>query len=287
PQGSGRGLRRGAREPEGPLGDREEQPADPRIPRRAGRHARQQLGPRRGGARARGRGAHRRAAQGDREADLRGRGRDQDDEREEREPGPEERQGVLGGSPGVQAVRGQGVSRLTTLPSTASVATGSLPAFNFRDMGGWYLLTNDSGQYLTLEKADFERFMAGGIGPEDPLYPELESRGFVRDRLDFRSLAKSYVKKNSFQWIPGPSLHMIVVTLRCNQKCQYCHSSVVDLSRTDTDMDVETARKTVDFIFSTPNPTICIEFQGGEPLLNWPVVKFVIEYAQAKAKAQK
>ncbi len=30
-----------------------------------------------------------------------------------------------------------------------------------------------------------------------------------------------------------------------------------------------------------------IEFQGGEPLLNWPVVKFITQYAQAKAKAQK
>jgi len=177
------------------------------------------------------------------------------------------------------------VSRLTALAKGASVDTGSLAAFNFRDMGGWHLLTNEWGQFLMLSSADFERFMAGKVGVDDPLYAELESRGFLKARLDFRQLAVNYVKKNSFQWFPGPSLHMIVVTLRCNQKCQYCHSSVVDPSRTDTDMDVETARKTVDFIFSTPNPTICIEFQGGEPLLNWPVVKFITEYAQAKAKA--
>ncbi|MDD5304854.1 MAG: His-Xaa-Ser system radical SAM maturase HxsB [Elusimicrobia bacterium] len=177
------------------------------------------------------------------------------------------------------------MSRLTALAKGAAVDTGGLAAFNFRDMGGWHLLTNEWGQFLMLSTADFERFMAGKVGGDDPLYPELESRGFLKARLDFRQLAANYVKKNSFQWFPGPSLHMIVVTLRCNQKCQYCHSSVVDPSRTDTDMDVETARKTVDFIFSTPNPTICIEFQGGEPLLNWPVVKFITEYAQAKAKA--
>ncbi|MDO8756432.1 MAG: radical SAM protein, partial [Elusimicrobiota bacterium] len=177
------------------------------------------------------------------------------------------------------------MSRLTTLAKGASIDVNSLAAFNFRDMGGWHLLTNEWGQFLMMSTEDFNRFMAGKVAASEPLYRELETRGFIKARLDFPRLAASYVKKNSFQWIPGPSLHMIVVTLRCNQKCHYCHSSVVDPSRTDTDMDIATAKKTVDFIFATPNPTICIEFQGGEPLLNWPVVKFITEYAQAKAKA--
>ena len=179
------------------------------------------------------------------------------------------------------------MSRLTVLPSGRKVAYENLGAFNARDMGDWFLLTNDYGHYVTLEKAEYERFMAGTLPETDPVFIRLQERGFVKTGLDFRALAKSYVRKNGFQWLPGPSLHMIVVTLRCNQKCQYCHSSVVDPSRTDTDMDLETAKKTVDFIFQTPNPTICIEFQGGEPLLNWPVVKFITKYARAKAKATK
>jgi His-Xaa-Ser system radical SAM maturase HxsB len=152
-------------------------------------------------------------------------------------------------------------------------------------MGGWFLITNDTGHFLMLDEPDFKRFVSGQVKPEDPLYAELELRGFARDRMDMNALARTMAKKNAFQLTPGPSLHMMVVTLRCNQKCHYCHSSVVDPSRTDTDMDLETAKRTVDFIFSTPSPSLCIEFQGGEPLLNWPVVKFVIKYAQAKAKA--
>ncbi|MBI5629745.1 MAG: His-Xaa-Ser system radical SAM maturase HxsB [Elusimicrobia bacterium] len=179
------------------------------------------------------------------------------------------------------------MSRLTSLPAGTSIETQSLGPFNFRDMGGWHLLTNDWGHHFMMEDCDFKRFMAGELAQNEPLWQSLKDKGFLRDFLDFRALAASYVRKNSFQWTPGPSLHMIVVTLRCNQKCQYCHSSVVDPSRTDTDMDLETARKTVDFIFRTPNPTLCVEFQGGEPLLNWPVVKFIIDYAQAKAKAGK
>lgn len=179
------------------------------------------------------------------------------------------------------------MSRLTSLKPGAKVAVDGLGAFNFRDMGDWVLLTNDWGRWLMLDQSDFERFLAGGVAESEPLHAELRARGFVRANMDFPDLAAGFVKQTSFRHIPGPSLHMIVVTLRCNQKCQYCHSSVVDPSRTDTDMDLETAKKTVDFIFSTPNPAICIEFQGGEPLLNWPVVKFVVEYAQAKAKASK
>lgn len=35
-------------------------------------------------------------------------------------------------------------------------------------------------------------------------------------------------------------------------------------------------------IFQSPSPVIKIEFQGGEPLVNWPTVKFIIEYAEQK-----
>ena len=178
------------------------------------------------------------------------------------------------------------MSRLTTLPSGLKAAPEGLGNFNFRDFGSWVLLTNDWGRWLMLDKKDFERFAAGEVKQSDPLFRELSSRGFARAEMDFADLAASYVKQTSFRHFPGPSLHMIVVTLRCNQKCQYCHSSVVDPSRTDTDMDLDTAKRTVDFIFRTPNPAICIEFQGGEPLLNWPIVKFIVEYSQAKAKAE-
>jgi His-Xaa-Ser system radical SAM maturase HxsB len=51
-----------------------------------------------------------------------------------------------------------------------------------------------------------------------------------------------------------------------------------------TDMSKETAEKTVDFIFRTTSPFVTIEFQGGEPLVNFEVVKHLIEYALEKNK---
>lgn len=179
------------------------------------------------------------------------------------------------------------MSRLTSLPVGVRPDVSALGPLQFRDFGAWGLLTNEWGRWLMLDKADYARALSGQVKADEPLHQELASRGFLREQVDFPELAAGYEKLTSFRRVAGPSLHMIVVTLRCNQKCQYCHSSVVDPSRTDTDMDLETAKRTVDFIFSTPNPAICIEFQGGEPLLNWPIVKFITQYAQAKAKAQK
>jgi len=43
-------------------------------------------------------------------------------------------------------------------------------------------------------------------------------------------------------------------------------------------------RATVDFIFQSPSPYIMIEFQGGEPLLNFDIVKYIIEYANSVNK---
>jgi len=52
-------------------------------------------------------------------------------------------------------------------------------------------------------------------------------------------------------------------------------------------MDEDTAEKVVNFIFQTPAPLINIEFQGGEPLLNFPIIQYVIEYSKKLNKKYK
>jgi uncharacterized protein len=83
----------------------------------------------------------------------------------------------------------------------------------------------------------------------------------------------------------GPNLHLLVVTLRCNETCVYCHASRADLDRVDTDMSRETAEKCVDLALQSTSPSVTIEFQGGEPLVNFPVVQHVVEYAREKNRA--
>jgi His-Xaa-Ser system radical SAM maturase HxsB len=50
------------------------------------------------------------------------------------------------------------------------------------------------------------------------------------------------------------------------------------------DMDLKTAKRAVDMILASPSQVITLEFQGGEPLVNWPVVKFIVEYSRQQNK---
>src|SRR4029079_18292468 len=61
-----------------------------------------------------------------------------------------------------------------------------------------------------------------------------------------------------------------------------CHSWVVGMERTDTDMSFEVAERAVDVAFQSTAWSITIEFQGGEPTANWDTLKHVVEYATRK-----
>ena len=47
-------------------------------------------------------------------------------------------------------------------------------------------------------------------------------------------------------------------------------------------MTQETASKALDLVFRSPSPTLKIEFQGGESLLNFPLIKFIVDEALEK-----
>ena len=58
-----------------------------------------------------------------------------------------------------------------------------------------------------------------------------------------------------------------------------------DMEVIPIDMDLDTAKKTVNFIFQTPADNITIEFQGGEPTLNFETIKYINEYAKELNKS--
>ncbi len=178
------------------------------------------------------------------------------------------------------------MSRLSDNSSFMAFEPEKVAGFYFkRFSGGDYLLTNDWGYNARLSEPDFKRFLSG-LSSGDPLWNELGEKGFIRDHMDFEELSRQWRRGKSSLW-QGAVLHVVVVTLRCNQKCVYCQASAVGTSGHETDMSLETAKGVVDLIFQSPNPYLTIEFQGGEPLLNWPVVRFIIEYAEAKNKKEK
>jgi His-Xaa-Ser system radical SAM maturase HxsB len=153
--------------------------------------------------------------------------------------------------------------------------------FNQRVIGRKVLISNDLGDWLLLSQDDFRDFIEGRPQPGEPLYEKLARANFVAARLDRATQAQRWRRKHHFLY-SGPTLHAFVLTHRCNHGCQYCHSSIVGMERYDTDMSIETAERGVDIAFETTAWGLTIEFQGGEPTANWPVLKHIVDYARKK-----
>ncbi len=144
-----------------------------------------------------------------------------------------------------------------------------------------YLITNDAGKFEFLNDKDFESFISWNI-EELSQYDDLLKKWFIKTDDYKEKMTWSVALKNHFVWT-GPTLHMVITTLRCNHKCKYCHASVAPMSAKKYDMTKETATKVVDTIFFTNSPSVTIEFQGWESLVNYKIVQYVTEYAKQRA----
>jgi uncharacterized protein len=153
--------------------------------------------------------------------------------------------------------------------------------FRFGRIAGQVLLTNDAGEWQLLSEDEFDALLDGRIDEAHPAYEGLVARGFLRAEMDADGLADRIRRKRHYLGL-GPHLHIMITTLRCNQDCRYCHASRTDMSQTQTDMSLETAKQAVDMAMQSTSPYICFEYQGGEPTVNFDVIKFCVEYSREK-----
>jgi His-Xaa-Ser system radical SAM maturase HxsB len=143
------------------------------------------------------------------------------------------------------------------------------------DHGGWVIVSQEEYDLLRFKRVD-----------EDPnLFNLLEEKGIILTKDNMNRISKLLEDKFSHLSM-GVSLHEVVPTLRCDHACVYCHAKSKPLNAKGYDMDEETAKSVVDFIFQSPSNGIAIEFQGGEPLANFPIVQFITEYAEEKNKKE-
>jgi uncharacterized protein len=76
----------------------------------------------------------------------------------------------------------------------------------------------------------------------------------------------------------------LVITNSCNMACKYCYLS--ESLQENCHMDIETAIIAVDYLFLHSTDKIYISYFGGEPLLNYDVLKACTEYASNKASSE-
>lgn len=154
--------------------------------------------------------------------------------------------------------------------------------FKFSEFGNSQeILVNLVGDFLIFEKGISKKIVENRINNDDT-YKDLISNFFICENSPLKLLRilsiRYRTKKNFLEEFT--SLHIFVITLRCNQNCSYCQVSSVRSTSTKYDMSLEDIEYSVQKMFNTPAQNITMEFQGGEPLLVFDNIKYAIELAE-------
>ena len=147
------------------------------------------------------------------------------------------------------------------------------------------LVTNLVGEHAFLTESQFLSVLDGTC-TNQRLLAELRAKHLIQvpgERLPAELLAIKL--RTRLRRLPDSTgLHMFVVTLRCEHTCRYCQVSRQSTAKSDYDMSEETARGALDLAFRSPSPHLKLEFQGGEPLLNLPLVRWIVAEAKRMNK---
>jgi His-Xaa-Ser system radical SAM maturase HxsB len=153
--------------------------------------------------------------------------------------------------------------------------------------GGRKILVNEAGEHLFLRNDEFDSFVGRLLSPLSDAYLDLKGKHFLFDSgssAPFELLVTKYRTKKAH--LAGfTKLHIFVVSLRCEHSCHYCQVSRVSADRALYDMSPETASRALDLVFRSPADPVKIEFQGGEPLLNFERIMQVVEGAEKRSVA--
>lgn len=150
------------------------------------------------------------------------------------------------------------------------------------------VLVNAAGEHHLLSQKDFQELVGKRMSRAHLAYEDLVAKQFISDGdtdVPVRLLATKYRTKRQF--LQGfTSLHIFVVSLRCEHSCPYCQVSRVTTDRAKYDMSAATAERSLDLVFRSPAEHLKIEFQGGEALLNFELVQQVVLSAEKRNQTE-
>lgn len=144
------------------------------------------------------------------------------------------------------------------------------------------ILVNECGEFLIAPRGTAENVVRRKARTDEELYGTLKAKHFVYDNsssplLDV--LASKY--RTKFGFIYGSTkLHIFVVTLRCDHSCHYCQVSRQTVNQGQFDMTRDVATAAVNMMLESPSRHITLELQGGEPLLAFDLIKYIVSIAK-------
>jgi uncharacterized protein len=145
-----------------------------------------------------------------------------------------------------------------------------------------YLASNLVGDFVRLTREELERLTELRIKPTDELYAKAYTGHLIAQkgrRGQHQLIATRLRSRMAFLREPT-ALNIFVVTLRCEHSCPYCQVSRQSADRSRFDMSEETAAHALRIALESPARGIKIEFQGGEPLLNFQLIEKIVSAAK-------
>ena len=155
--------------------------------------------------------------------------------------------------------------------------------FNFKKMENQIMMTNDFGNFLFVSESEFKDILHGKIEPNSDIEKKLLDHKMIyrESDLEFSSTYMYDIRSLKQHVNMATSLHIFVVTTACNMNCVYCQANN-GKKCSDLYMTADIAKKAVDIALESPTRYLTFEFQGGEPLLNFDIVKYIVEYTEEK-----
>ena len=149
------------------------------------------------------------------------------------------------------------------------------------------IIVNEIGDFLILPEGTFGRIVGKLLNKEDDpdLYADLISGFFISEsRVPslLNVISTRYRTKKSFL-DNFTSLHIFVISLRCEHTCHYCQVSRVSEDKNSFDMSREHIDKGIAVMMKSPSPQVTMEFQGGEALLAFDSIVYGVSRAKAEA----
>ncbi len=170
----------------------------------------------------------------------------------------------------------------------------------FRHMGGYRLLpfrhlrlrtasnmvlmTSDTGDYIFVHENDFRELVNYRLAVGTTIYDDLRARHFLVDNDEggHLELMAAQIRTRKSFLREGPTLHIFVVTLRCDHSCHYCQVSRQGALATRFDMSPGTMGHAIDRLFEAPAQNLTVEIQGGEPALASPLIRKLVETIETR-----
>jgi His-Xaa-Ser system radical SAM maturase HxsB len=163
--------------------------------------------------------------------------------------------------------------------------------FNFKGLqDDKYLVSNLAGQHQHLSKLDFDNLTHAKYNQiEQKSLNSLESKHFIAPKNEAKmreSIIASKLALRIQNSLKRPTLFMVVPTLRCDHDCHYCQVSRVTENKKGYDLEEKHIAGILDHIEFLADKHIKIEFQGGEPLLNFNFIRNFFDTAKIKLKGK-